>query len=48
MSGELTIYGDLRSGNCHKVRWTARHLGVPFQWIARVEHDLSIANEGLS
>jgi glutathione S-transferase len=26
------IYGDARSGNCLKVKWTARKLGVPFEW----------------
>ena len=28
----LVIYGDPRSGNCLKVKWTARRLGVPFEW----------------
>ncbi len=32
MSGKLHIYGDNRSGNCLKVRWTAEHLGVPYDW----------------
>lgn len=27
------IYGDCRSGNCLKVRWTADHLGVDYEWI---------------
>lgn len=31
--GKLTIYGDSRSGNCLKVKWTARRLGVDFRWI---------------
>ena len=31
--GKLTIYGDSRSGNCLKVKWTARHLGVDFKWV---------------
>jgi glutathione S-transferase len=31
--GKLTIYGDSRSGNCLKVKWTARHLGVDFRWV---------------
>ena len=28
----IVIYGDARSGNCLKVKWTARRLGVPFEW----------------
>ncbi len=32
MSGKLQIFGDSRSGNCLKVRWTATHLGVDFDW----------------
>lgn len=32
MNGKLHIYGDNRSGNCLKVRWTAEHLGVPYSW----------------
>jgi glutathione S-transferase len=28
----IVIYGDSRSGNCLKVKWTARRLGVPFEW----------------
>ena len=32
MSGKLHIFGDSRSGNCLKVRWTATHLGVDFDW----------------
>ena len=28
----LLIYGDPRSGNCLKVKWTARRLGIPFEW----------------
>jgi glutathione S-transferase len=31
--GTLTIYGDSRSGNCLKVKWTAQLLGVDFRWI---------------
>ncbi|MFQ5564088.1 MAG: glutathione S-transferase family protein [Parvularculaceae bacterium] len=30
---KLKIYGDCRSGNCLKVRWTADHLGVDYEWI---------------
>ena len=29
----LRIYGDSISGNCHKVKWTADHLGLDYQWI---------------
>ena len=32
MSGKLHIFGDSRSGNCLKVRWTATHLGIDFDW----------------
>jgi glutathione S-transferase len=28
----LVIYGDARSGNCLKVKWTAQRLGIPFEW----------------
>ncbi|HEY3798811.1 MAG TPA: glutathione S-transferase family protein [Caulobacteraceae bacterium] len=28
----ITIYGDLISGNCLKVKWTAERLGVSFSW----------------
>ncbi len=28
----LHIYGDTRSGNCLKVRWTAEHLGLAYVW----------------
>jgi glutathione S-transferase len=31
--GTLTIYGDSRSGNCLKVKWTAQLLGVDFRWV---------------
>jgi glutathione S-transferase len=31
--GRYVIYGDSRSGNCLKVRWTAMLLGVPFEWV---------------
>lgn len=27
------IYGDCRSGNCLKVRWTAQLLGVDYDWL---------------
>lgn len=29
----LTIFGDLRSGNCLKVKYTADLLDLPYQWI---------------
>lgn len=28
----LTIYGDGKSGNCLKVKWTADKLGIPYVW----------------
>ncbi len=28
----MVIFGDSRSGNCLKVKWVARRLGVPFEW----------------
>ncbi len=31
--GTLTVYGDSRSGNCMKVKWTAEFLGVDFRWV---------------
>jgi glutathione S-transferase len=29
----MKIYGDAKSGNCLKVKWTADFLGIPYQWI---------------
>lgn len=29
----LTVYGDIRSGNCLKVRWLLDCLGLDYQWI---------------
>ena len=29
----LVIYGDLRSGNCLKVKWTAERLGLAYDWV---------------
>ena len=29
----LTVYGDIRSGNCLKVRWLLERLGLDYQWI---------------
>jgi glutathione S-transferase len=31
----MIIYGDSRSGNCLKVKWTADRLGVPYDWRKR-------------
>jgi glutathione S-transferase len=28
----MKIYGDDRSGNCLKVRWTCDHLGIGYEW----------------
>ncbi|WP_203294109.1 glutathione S-transferase family protein [Maricaulis parjimensis] len=32
MLAPVRIYGDQRSGNCLKVKWTADHLGIPYEW----------------
>jgi glutathione S-transferase len=29
----MKIYGDVRSGNCDKVRFTVDHLGIPYEWV---------------
>jgi glutathione S-transferase len=29
----MKIYGDLGSGNCLKVKYTADHLGLPYTWL---------------
>ena len=29
----LKVYGDRRSGNCHKIRWVLNELAMPFEWI---------------
>ncbi|WP_093329817.1 glutathione S-transferase family protein [Thalassotalea agarivorans] len=29
----MTIYGDVNSGNCYKVKLTAELLGIPYKWI---------------
>ena len=28
----ITLYGDARSGNCHKARWALTLAGRPFEW----------------
>jgi glutathione S-transferase len=28
----MIVYGDSRSGNCMKVKWVARRMGVPVEW----------------
>lgn len=32
--GEFEIFGDLGSGNCLKVKYTADYLGLPYRWNA--------------
>ena len=29
----MNIYGDLGSGNCLKVKYTADHLGIAYTWV---------------
>lgn len=29
----FTLYGDSRSGNCFKAKWTADYLGIPCKWV---------------
>jgi glutathione S-transferase len=29
----VTLYGDQKSGNCLKVRWTLRKLEIPYTWV---------------
>jgi glutathione S-transferase len=29
----ITIYGDSTSGNCLKVKWTADHLSIAYEWV---------------
>jgi glutathione S-transferase len=29
----MKIYGDLQSGNCLKVKYTADHLGLNYTWV---------------
>ena len=33
MTQPMTLYGDRRSGNCLKVKWTADRLGLDYQWV---------------
>ncbi len=33
MTGAFVIYGDSRSGNCLKVRWTADLVGLDYDWV---------------
>lgn len=33
MSQAMTLYGDRRSGNCLKVKWTADRLGLEYDWV---------------
>jgi glutathione S-transferase len=28
----MVVFGDSRSGNCLKIKWVARRLGIPFEW----------------
>ena len=32
MNGRMKVYGDSRSGNCLKVRWTADYLHLEYDW----------------
>lgn len=34
MKTEMKIYGDEISGNCLKVKYTADHLGLAYEWVA--------------
>ncbi|UFZ03650.1 glutathione S-transferase family protein [Bradyrhizobium ontarionense] len=29
----MRIYGDLKSGNCLKVKWVCDHLALPYDWV---------------
>lgn len=33
VSTRMKIYGDVRSGNCLKVKYTADHLGLAYTWV---------------
>lgn len=28
----LTVYGDIQSGNCYKLKWLLEYLGKPYRW----------------
>ena len=30
---EITIFGDLNSGNCQKIKWTAEFLDICYKWV---------------
>ncbi len=30
----MRIHGDIASGNCLKVKYTADHLRLPYEWVA--------------
>lgn len=32
MTQTFTVYGDLRSGNCLKIKYVADYLGLPYEW----------------
>ena len=33
MEFNVRVFGDLKSGNCLKVKWTADYLGLAYEWI---------------
>lgn len=33
MTAHLRLFGDSRSGNCLKVKWTADYLGLDYDWV---------------
>jgi glutathione S-transferase len=37
MGAKFKVHGDLRSGNCLKVKWVADHLGLEYEW-----HDVDV------
>ena len=34
----MKFFGDSISGNCLKVKWTADHLGLPYDWVETVSY----------